>query len=125
MHGVMDVQFIVRELQIRQSQSNRAHRTCGTVIYMPSLIFRFNDMLLSPFVFRRWVSHRPGGALLSPSPASCRDFINPDAAHVAFEDRIGRQLLPVDREHLFPIDGDLVLFAALLMGLGLPTFFFR
>src|SRR5204862_2282648 len=104
MHGVMDLQVIVRKRQIRQSQSNRAHRTCGAVRYMPSLIPRFDDMLLSTFVFRRRVSRCPEGLfLLSTSPTSCRNFICTDAAHVPFEYYVRGELSAIHFRDLFPI----------------------
>ena len=44
---------------------------------------------------------------------------------IPLEHRILWQLRTIDFEHLFPIDGDLVLFAALVVGLGLSLLFAR
>jgi hypothetical protein len=47
-----------------------AHRTCGPMRYMPSLMFRFLSMLLSTFDFRRRVSSCPRG-FFAPFPLPC------------------------------------------------------
>jgi hypothetical protein len=58
-----------------------AHRTCGPMRYMPSLMFRFTSMLLSTFDFRRRVSSCPRGFLPSSSPVLHGHFIRTDTAH--------------------------------------------
>jgi len=58
-----------------------AHRTCGPMRYMPSLMFRVTSMLLSTFDFRRRVSSCPRGFLPPSSPVLHGDFIYTDTAH--------------------------------------------
>ena len=58
-----------------------AHRTCGPMRYMPSLMFRFTSMLLSTFDFRRRVSSCPRGFLPPSSPVLHGNFIYTDTAH--------------------------------------------